>query len=242
MNLIKLDAIDSTNEYLKELSKQNSLENYTVVTAENQTKGKGQMGAIWDSEKGKNFIMSILIKEFLLSSNDVFQLSMLVSVSVIQALETLEIPNLKIKWPNDILSDSKKIGGILIENSFKNDGVIVSVVGIGLNVNQINFDLLPKASSMKVITNQDFDRNSILELIVKTLKDNIEFHSQFSNQIEKKYIKSLFKFEIPMPFQDLSNHQFMGIIKGVSKSGKIQIQVEDNSINEFEIKEIQMLY
>lgn len=242
MNLIKLDAIDSTNEYLKELSKQNSLENYTVVTAENQTKGKGQMGSNWDSEKGKNLIMSILIKDLISSPKEVFQLSMLVAVSIVQALENLEIPNIKIKWPNDILSDSKKIGGILIENNFKSDGSIKSIVGIGLNVNQINFDLLPKASSLKVITSIDFDRYEILKLIIEKLKNNIRIHQINKAEIEDIYIKSLYKFGKPMPFQDGLNHQFMGIIQGVSKSGKIQIQVEDNSINEFEIKEIQMLY
>ncbi len=242
MNLIKLDAIDSTNEYLKELSKQNSLENFTIVTAENQTNGKGQMGSNWDSEKGKNLIMSILIKDLLFSINDVFQLSMLVSVAVIQALEILEIPKISIKWPNDILSESKKIGGILIENSFKSDGTIVSIVGIGLNVNQLNFDYLPKASSLKVIASKDFDRNFVLNLIVEKLKNNIEWHQINPNQIGNLYINSLFKLGIPMPFKNASNNQFMGIIKGVSKGGKIQIQIEDETLQEFDIKEIQMLY
>ena len=65
MKLIKLDAIDSTNEFLKGLSNKQELENFTVVTAENQTKGKGQMGAVWASEAGKNLILSVLVKDFL---------------------------------------------------------------------------------------------------------------------------------------------------------------------------------
>ena len=76
MKLIKLDAIDSTNEFLKGLSNKQELENFTVVTAENQTKGKGQMGAVWASEAGKNLIMSVLVKDFLSDIEIMFLISM----------------------------------------------------------------------------------------------------------------------------------------------------------------------
>ena len=146
MNVIKLDAIDSTNEFLKRFLNEQNVENYTVITAENQTKGKGQMGAVWESETGKNLIMSILIKDFITDINQIFNLNCIVSLSVIQVLQQYSIPKLSIKWPNDIMSDTKKIGGILIENSIKNDGTIFSVVGLGLNCNQTNFEHLPRAS------------------------------------------------------------------------------------------------
>ena len=74
MKLIKLDAIHSTNDFLKELSQQEYLDNFTVVTAKSQTHGKGQMGSIWDSESGKNLIFSILIKETVFNINDIFNL------------------------------------------------------------------------------------------------------------------------------------------------------------------------
>ena len=119
MQLIKLDAIDSTNEFLKGLSSNQLLENFTVVTAENQTKGKGQMGAIWNSEPSKNLIMSVLVTDFVTDINQIFDINIVVSVSIIQVLQDLNIPELSIKWPNDIMSYNKKIGGILIENSIK---------------------------------------------------------------------------------------------------------------------------
>ena len=78
MRLVKLDAIDSTNEFLKGLSSQESLENFTVVTAENQTKGKGQMGAVWNSEIGKNLIMSVLIRDFITDIHQIFNLNIAV--------------------------------------------------------------------------------------------------------------------------------------------------------------------
>ncbi|PXY47078.1 biotin--[acetyl-CoA-carboxylase] ligase [Flavobacterium hydrophilum] len=242
MKLIKLDAIDSTNDFLKALSSQDELDNFTVVTAENQTKGKGQMGAKWESESGKNLIMSVLVKDFLYDNEQVFNISIIVSLAVIETLKSLDIPNLSIKWPNDIMSYNKKIGGILIENTIKSDGRIVSVVGLGLNVNQINFEHLPNASSLKVICNVDFDKDSLPFFIIKKIREKIELWETNSALFWKEYFNSLFRKGIPTVFKNLENQNFMGIIQGVSSTGKIQILLEDDSVSEFDIKEIQMHY
>lgn len=242
MKLIKLDAIDSTNDFLKSLSSQDELENFTVVTAENQTKGKGQMGAKWNSEKGKNLIMSVLVKDFLFDNEQVFNLSIVVSLAVLETLKSLNIPDLCIKWPNDIMSYNKKIGGILIENTLKSDGRIVSVVGIGLNVNQTNFEELPRGSSLAVISGKTFDKNNLAVLITEKIEEKIELWKTISSIFWEDYFNSLFKKGIPMPFKNLEDKNFMGIIQGVSSIGKLQVLLEDDSVSEFEIKEIQMLY
>lgn len=243
MKIIKLDAIDSTNDFLKQLVAENEVENYTVVTAESQSAGKGQMGSKWITESGKNLIVSILIVDVLKNVNEIFNLNVAISVAIYEALKSYEIPNLSIKWANDILSGNKKIGGILIENVFKSDGKIVSIVGFGLNVNQSNFDDLPQASSLKNITEKDFDRDDLLLKIIDCIKINI---SQLKdNQQDKLWINynnSLFKKGIPSVFQDKNNHKFMGIIQSVLRNGKIEILLENDSIKEFEIKEIVMLY
>ncbi|MCD9576826.1 biotin--[acetyl-CoA-carboxylase] ligase [Flavobacterium soyae] len=242
MKLIKLDAIDSTNDFLKSLSSQDELENFTVVTAENQTKGKGQMGAKWNSEKGKNLIMSVLVKDFLFDNEQVFNLSIVVSLAVLETLKSLNIPDLCIKWPNDIMSYNKKIGGILIENTLKSDGRIVSVVGIGINVNQTNFEELPRGSSLAVISGKTFDKNDLTILITEKIKEKTELWKTTSSVFWEDYFNSLFKKGIPMPFKNLQDKNFMGIIQGVSPIGKLQVLLEDDSVSEFEIKEIQMLY
>ncbi|WP_343697599.1 biotin--[acetyl-CoA-carboxylase] ligase [Flavobacterium sp.] len=242
MKLIKLDAIDSTNDFLKSLSGQDEQENFTVVTAENQTKGKGQMGAKWQSEKGKNLIMSVLVKDFLFDNEQVFNLSIVVSLSVLEVLKTLNIPDLCIKWPNDIMSYNKKIGGILIENTLKSDGRIVSVVGIGLNVNQTNFEELPRGSSLAVIAGKSFDKEALVISITEKMKEKIELWKSSSAIFWKDYFNSLFRKGIPTPFKNLDDKNFMGIIQGVSSVGKLQVLLEDDSVSEFEIKEIQMLY
>jgi BirA family biotin operon repressor/biotin-[acetyl-CoA-carboxylase] ligase len=242
MKLIKLDAIDSTNEFLKGLSNNQLVENFTVVTAEIQNKGKGQMGSKWVSEPNKNLIMSVIVKNFLLDNACVFDINIVVSVSIIQALETLNIPELSIKWPNDIMSYNKKIGGILIENSIKSNGDINSIVGLGLNVNQTNFEHLPKAASLAVICNTSFNKEEILLNIIENLEQNTQSWHQNKDLMWADYTEKLFKKGIPMPFSDENQQNFMGIIKGVSSIGKLQILLEDDSVSEFNIKEIQMLY
>jgi BirA family biotin operon repressor/biotin-[acetyl-CoA-carboxylase] ligase len=242
MKLIKLDAIDSTNEFLKGLSNKQELENLTVVTAENQTKGKGQMGSIWNSEVGKNLIMSVFVKNSLSDVNQIYNLNIAVAISVIQVLEALNIPALSIKWPNDIMSYNFKIGGILIENSIKSDGTVNSIIGLGLNVNQINFVNLPKASSLAVICKTEFDKEAVLYSIVDKFEKLLNVKNLQSDSLWLSYTSSLFKKGIPMPFRDNKGHTFMGIIQGVSPYGLLQVLLEDDSVSEYSIKEIQMLY
>ena len=242
MQLIKLDAIDSTNDFLKAMAANGDTPNFTVVTAENQTKGKGQMGAVWNSEIGKNLIMSVLIKEVLSHIADVFDLNIVVALSVIDVLQKQEIPDLAIKWPNDIMSANKKIGGILIENSIKSDGSIDSVAGLGLNVNQTNFENLPKASSLAVVSDKIFDKENLLVDIVASMKRHIEKLKQNKTALWAAYEKELFRKEIPTVFEEQDSQRFMGIIKGVSESGRLQVLLENDQIKDFEIKQIQMLY
>ena len=242
MKVIKLDAIDSTNEFLKGLSSKQKLENFTVITAENQTKGKGQMGSVWSSEVGKNLIMSVFVKDSLLVINQIFNLNIAVALAVIESLETFNIPHLSIKWPNDIMSYNFKIGGILIENSIKSDGTFSSIIGLGLNINQTDFDNLPKASSLAKICGTSFDKEKILPSIVDKIEQNILSLTTKADSMWQEYENLLFKKGIPMPFKDNSNQTFMGIIQGVTISGNLQVLLEDDSIAEYSLKEIQMLY
>nr|WP_315198668.1 biotin--[acetyl-CoA-carboxylase] ligase [uncultured Flavobacterium sp.] len=242
MKLIKLDAIDSTNEFLKGLSNKQEVQNFTVITAETQSKGKGQMGSKWDSEPGKNLIMSVLVKDFLFDYESVFNLNVVVSLAVIRTLKKYNIPELSIKWPNDIMSANKKIGGILIENSIKGDGTITSIVGLGLNVNQTEFQNLPRASSLALVCDTIFDKEEILFSIVSKIKKIIADYVVKAPSLWEEYSNELFKIGMPTAFAGENEINFMGIIKGVSVMGKLQIQLEDDSICEYSLKEVQMLY
>ena len=243
MNIIKLDAINSTNDYLKGLLQQQFVENFTIVTAENQTDGKGQMGSKWSVQAGKNLTFSVLVKDLLLEVNHIFHLNVAVAVSIIEALSFLEIKELAIKWPNDILAGGKKIGGILIENSLKSDGEIFSIIGIGINVNQQNFENLPKASSLSILLKRDINKEAVLISIVECLTRNVSLIlNKNTDSLWEKYHSCLYKKGIPMPFENLKGNKFMGIISGVDQSGKLQLVLEDDFVESYEIKEIKMLY
>lgn len=243
MQLIKLSAIDSTNDFLKELSKQDVLENFTTVIAETQTNGRGQMGAVWVSESGNNLIMSVLVKDVIKNADEVFHLNVAVAVSIITVLEELNLPNLAIKWPNDILSDEKKVAGILIENRFKSDTTIESIVGIGLNVNQKDFTSFPKASSLTLLMKKEYEIEQLLEAIVLKIKQNCELiNSNSSEKLWNQYYHYLFKKDIEMPFEDANKYCFLGTILGVTPEGKLEILLQDKTIKTFGIKEIQMQY
>ncbi|HTG65482.1 MAG TPA: biotin--[acetyl-CoA-carboxylase] ligase [Flavobacterium sp.] len=242
MKLIKLDAIDSTNDFLKGLAGTQELENFTVVTAENQTKGKGQMGAVWNSERSKNLIMSVFVRGLLVDAEGIYKLNIATALAIVEVLKKFKIQNLSIKWPNDIMSANFKIAGILIENSFKSDGTISSVIGIGLNVNQTDFVNLPKASSMAVLANDFFDKEEIAFFIVENLKANLVLLNSNPQILWDNYLKVLFKIAVPMPFKTEADNAFMGIIRGVTPKGKLMLQLEDDRVVEYGVKEIQMLY
>lgn len=243
MHIIKLSAIDSTNSFLKELSTKQTVENFTVVVAENQTNGRGQRGANWEVESGKNLTFSVLIKDVLLSFEEVFNLNVVVAVSLFQTFSNLKIPNLTIKWANDILADKKKICGILIENQFKSNSEIFSVIGIGINVNQENFINLPQASSLKIISGQEWNKDEVLLTFLNQFQNNINLYkNEGAKYFWEVYHENLFKKNMPMAFENAQNDKFMGIIKQVLPNGLLQIQLEDDSLQLFDIKEVKMLY
>jgi BirA family biotin operon repressor/biotin-[acetyl-CoA-carboxylase] ligase len=243
MHIIKLPAIDSTNSYLKELTAKQTVENFTVVVAENQTNGRGQRGANWEVESGKNLTFSVLVKDVLLNFEEVFNLNVVVAVSLFQTFSILKIPNLAIKWANDILADKKKICGILIENQFKSNSEIFSVIGIGINVNQENFINLPQASSLKNSSGQEWSKDEVLLTFLNQFQSNINLYkNEGATYFWEVYHENLFKKNVPMAFENSENTKFMGIIKQVLPNGLLQIELEDDSLQLFDIKEIKMLY
>jgi BirA family biotin operon repressor/biotin-[acetyl-CoA-carboxylase] ligase len=184
----------------------------------------------------------VLIKDVLIDLNQIYTLNIAVALAVVRALQLFKIPELAIKWPNDIMSYNYKIGGILIENSIKIDGSVNSIVGIGININQTNFENLPKGSSLAVIAKQEFDKQEVLVAIVKELKDAMIVLKTNPDSLWREYLSLLFKKNIPVPFELPEGDRFMGIIQGVSDQGKLKILLENDAVVQYNIKEIQMLY
>lgn len=243
MPIIKLNAIDSTNSYLRSLCVQESLADYTAVMAKTQTQGRGQMGTVWSSEASKNLTFSVYkdISKFHLEYP--FYISMVTALAMIKSLQFFSISKLSVKWPNDILSENKKICGILIENVIKHNKFYESFIGIGLNVNQTEFENLPQASSLKIITGRFYDVDEVLHEIIKNLKHYFLLlkRNQF-DVLKEEYESYLFRKNKPSTFLDAQGTVFAGFIKSVSETGSLQVLLEDNVIKEFEFKTITLLY
>ena len=240
MKIIKLSAIDSTNSFLREMAADSALENFTVVATDTQRKGRGQQGSSWESEPFKNLIFSVFVsfESFAISAQK--YLSFAVSLAIFEVLREEKIPDISIKWPNDILSGKKKIGGILIENRLKGKQISSAIIGVGLNVNQTIFSSnLKNAGSMKLRTNRTFERDLLLEKIVLKLKMNVAaLNAKNFEALEASYLAVLYKKNIPAMFKDRKDVLFMGIIHGISKEGKLQVMLADDTLKEFGIKEI----
>ncbi|ASV31262.1 biotin--[acetyl-CoA-carboxylase] ligase [Maribacter cobaltidurans] len=243
MEIIKLDATESTNSYLKELVKRNTVQDFAVVVAKTQTKGRGQMDSSWQTEPGKNLTFSVLKEMSGFTLDKHFILNMSVALAVYNSLKSLQVPRIKIKWPNDIMSGSFKICGILIENIISGTDLKSAIIGIGLNVNQIHFPGNPKASSLKNKTQKDFDLDELLHALLQNLKSglsNLEIGS--THEIYKEYQSNLFRRGVASTFQNMNGSTFSGIILGVSKEGMLLVQLENDTLQQFDIKEIKLLF
>ncbi|MCO5724866.1 biotin--[acetyl-CoA-carboxylase] ligase [Robiginitalea marina] len=243
MQLIKLSATDSTNAYLKRLQRRETLPDFTVVQAALQTAGKGQRGARWEGEAGKNLTFSVLKKFDALPARTHFALNIEVSLAVLRVLQSMGIPDLSIKWPNDILSGHHKICGILIENQLKGDAISQSIIGIGLNVNQLEFGDLPRASSLKKITGRDYALDELLAALLPTLARQLPRAAEAPFEaVLPDYYAHLFKKDKPATFSRPGGEPFPAIIRGVEPDGKLRLEVERGQYETFAFKELQLHY
>jgi len=243
MYIIKLDAIDSTNTYLKDMVNVALPKDYTVIVAETQNEGRGQMGAIWQAENGKNLTVSVFKRLKHFDINRQFYISMAVSLAIFKALSTFKIPQLRIKWPNDILSADTKLCGILIENVIKNSNLLGSIIGFGINVNQKFYNNLPHATSMSLLTGVIYNKDEVLSEVLKHLKIYLGIlESKKFATIKSEYENLLFRKDKPSTFRNSNNEHFVGIIKGVTENGQLQIWTEDEIIKSFDLKEVKLLY
>ena len=241
MQLIKLDATRSTNEFLKELWQNSQVEDGTTVWAIDQYGGRGQQGTTWSSEPGKNLTFSILKLFEGLQIQEQFILNMAVSISIYQTLDELGIPDVHIKWPNDILSGTEKICGILIENIVKSDQLKVAIIGIGINVNQVDFTDLPKASSMKLKGGKDYDLELVLDLLIAHLQSTIhELGADKFTELQRIYKNRMYRINRVSSFELPDGSKVNGIIRGISNQGELQVELEE-SVRTFNMKEIRLL-
>lgn len=168
-NYLHFESISSTNDYAKEIAP--SAADGTAIVAEEQTSGRGRMGRHWVSNKGQGIWLSIILKPNL-SPNEAVKLTQVAAVSVIETIKEIADIRSGIKWPNDIVINSKKVCGILTEMNGEIDRVNFIVIGIGVNVNVQNFpeDLCGKATSLSIETGKILDRKPLTASILNNFE------------------------------------------------------------------------
>lgn len=172
MKTIHLPYVDSTNTYLKE--NYQNLDNYTFVSCDEQSSGRGRNNRQWKSENGKNLMFSLLIlsKDLIAHFKDV---SLVCAISIGEVLEEIGLNNISIKWPNDVYVGDKKICGILLEAITKKE-IECLIVGIGLNINQEEFvgEFITEPTSIINELNKEIDLNEIKQKVYKKLINNLD--------------------------------------------------------------------
>ncbi|MEY3678023.1 MAG: hypothetical protein RI924_164 [Bacteroidota bacterium] len=238
-NLVKLSTTASTNSYLKELlSKSEPLSEGTVILADDQFAGRGQTGNSWFSSPGQNLTFSLLLNPRFLSVQQQFDLNKAISLALWDVLSPVLGPELKIKWPNDILFRDKKIAGILIENIIQGSSWKHAIIGIGLNVNQTDFPSeLAQANSIKKILQRDCDLNRLLDDLCKAIEVRyLSLKAGKHELLKQQYLQALYRFEEQANFKvqgDLKS----GKITGIGPNGLLQVYM-DGELKEFGFKEI----
>ncbi len=228
-SLKKLGIVDSTNNYIKKHYE--TLNDGTIVFASQQTAGRGRSNHLWMSEEGNLYFSFIIKKEVL--RNKIFNYTILTSMAVINLLKSLNI-EAKIKYPNDILINDKKICGILIE-SFGSKEIEYVVVGVGININQLDFkELSAYAISLRQITNKDYKINETLNNFIKEY--NLLEKSTYS-KVVKEYVN--YSMIIGKKIKIEGN---LYEIKGITEAGEIVVKNKNEQkrliLNSINIKEL----
>ena len=242
-NLIRLPAVDSTNNYLKQLvSKSEPLAEGTVIMADNQFAGRGQQENIWHAEPGLNLTFSIFLKPVFLPIAQQFLLNMAVCMGINDALVEYIKNGIKVKWPNDIYCHHEKMGGVLIENSISGNVIKSSIIGIGINVNQQNLD--PEKTGNATSLNKILQRDVNLSELLSALCNHIEAHylklrAGKHNELHKAYLHSLYQYEEPAKYKT-KGEIFEATIIDVTQAGQL-VLVDGNSEKRFNFKEVEFL-
>jgi BirA family biotin operon repressor/biotin-[acetyl-CoA-carboxylase] ligase len=236
--LIRLQSVDSTNVYAAQLLRNSKVTEGTVILAVHQTQGKGQGSNRWVSEAGCNLLFSlILLPDFMLAERQ-FYLSMCVSSAILDFINPI-VQSVRIKWPNDILINGRKLAGILIENTILDRNLHTSIVGIGININQKEFPPdLPNPTSLSIATGKEYDLSDSLTALLKSLNTHIfKLYRERFAEIKTTYLNNLWGLNEWAVYKD-SSGTFEGRIADVADSGELIVVLRSGATKQYGFKEI----
>jgi BirA family biotin operon repressor/biotin-[acetyl-CoA-carboxylase] ligase len=235
--LYHLENCESTNIYAKQLLAKNKPPDGTVVSTDNQTAGRGQFGNKWHSEPNQNMALSVILFPNL-SVNEQFYVSKVASIACIKALKSITNLDFEIKWPNDIYFKNQKVGGVLIENQIAGNKISNSVVGIGINLNQEEFEGLPNATSIYLLVKYLLNRKKCTEILLQHLDAAyVQLRQNNFTAINTSYFNHLKAYQTKFHYR--VNGAFKeGVLENVNEQGQLVVRNNGNTFY-YNFKEIE---
>ncbi|MDL2211002.1 biotin--[acetyl-CoA-carboxylase] ligase [Bacteroides sp. OttesenSCG-928-M17] len=237
---IQLGETDSTSNYLSKISNDWKPAEFTVVSAHYQTAGKGQRGNSWESEKGENLLFSMILYPTFLQVRNQFLLSKAIALSIKEVLDQ-SAEGFLIKWPNDIYWKEQKICGILIENELTGSTLEKCIIGVGININQKEFQQAPNPVSLWQITGKEHQIQKILDAVIEKFHYYYDLLKQGEHQqINQLYHRSLYRKEGFHRYKD-SQGEFSARIVEVEENGLLVLEDAQGGIRKKAFKEVSFL-
>jgi len=242
-NIIRLESITSTNTYALELQKTRKVPDGTIIITNEQTAGKGQDKAHWESEAGKNLTISIILYPHFLKAEKQFLLNQSIALGlrdfVVSKIHNQEV---HIKWPNDIYIGNKKVAGTLIVNSIVGNAFDYSVIGIGININQETFiSDAPNPISFRALSGREYDLNVILEDLCFNLNKRYnQLKDNDISTIQSDYLSSLYQINSWKKYK-YKEKEIEAMITGVSEYGSLVLRTKSAEEIECDVREVGFL-
>ena len=236
-----LETVDSTNAYLQRQQAVTDIRNW-VVSADEQSAGKGMGQNNWESEVGKNLTFSLALEVSFLPAERQFLLSEAVALGLFQSVyDVIPSEKLHIKWPNDIYYENRKLAGILINSTIKANKMGTSIIGIGLNVNQMQFQNWPTHPiSLQQITGKEYALQPLLEHIVESIYNKVEVLKADATTLEKEYLQRLYRHHTWADYE-VNGKVLRLFLTGIDPFGRLMLVDEKEKSYCFDIKEIKFL-
>tara|TARA_R110002050_G_scaffold81615_4_gene174782 strand:- start:1289 stop:2062 length:774 start_codon:yes stop_codon:yes gene_type:complete len=239
ISIIHLSETDSTNKAIKNKLIQEKVPEGLVVSTDYQTLGRGQFGNSWESAAGLNLLFSTVFYPKFLNLNESYRLTMSVCLGICDFLAELNF-KAEIKWPNDILLDGRKLSGTLLESSLNSRNFEYCVVGIGLNVNQVDF-ANSMAVSLRQISKQEYLLSELYPILYRHLSKRY-LHLKGGGQVQQQrdFNQRLYGNQqgVPIIWQE---QEHWVLCRGVDPQGNLLVEFNDGSFQLFKHKEISFL-
>ena len=240
-HVIQIDRVSSTNNYAAKLLNQTKIPFGAVIMAQFQDDGRGQRGAVWQSKSGENLLFSAILDGSLMKEFPPFYLSKCVAVSIKDTLSFFLKHKIHLKWPNDVLVERRKIAGVLIESQWKGNNLFSSIIGVGLNVNQTHFEYGFDATSMKLLSANDYDLKEVLQVLCAKL--NFNFNRLLSKEysgLQQDYLSSLYKYNEKTHFK-IGDKLEEVVFKDVNENGMVSLEMLGGKIKEYDFSQARQI-